>query len=356
MGDNRDVVGWSVSEGGAVPVAVAVAATEPATPESPEQLDDEELLAELSPRRRSRRARGSSCCASCRSRASSRSRYRHAGEPLEDLVQVACVGLLKAIDRYEPARGAGFARYAVPTMLGEIKRHFRDKGWSVRVPRATQELALKVSDALSTLPARLGRAARPRDVAEAIGASVEEVLEAMEAATAYEAASLDAPRAGAGEDEQWTYGDSLADEEQGLRARRDRRDAARHPRRAAAARAPDPEAALRARPHPGRDRRVRSACRRCTSRACCAARSTASRSRARPRRKKWADRRRPTSPEVRWPAPAALIRGATRGPAPRNAAARPAAARRACAPARRPRRSGGRPGAKRDGRPSPAGS
>jgi len=93
------------------------------------------------------------------------SRYRHAGEPAEDLVQVACVGLLKAIDRYDPDRGTGFARYAVPTMLGELKRHFRDKGWALRVPRATQELALKVSETLGTLPAKLGRAARPRDVA-----------------------------------------------------------------------------------------------------------------------------------------------------------------------------------------------
>ena len=66
------------------------------------------------------------------------SRYRHAGEPLEDLVQVACLGLLKAIDRYDPDRGSGFARYAVPTMLGELKRHFRDKGWALRVPRATR--------------------------------------------------------------------------------------------------------------------------------------------------------------------------------------------------------------------------
>jgi RNA polymerase sigma-B factor len=70
------------------------------------------------------------------------SRYRHAGEPLEDLVQVACVGLIKAVDRYDPDRGSGFARYAVPTMLGELKRHFRDKGWALRVPRPTQELAL----------------------------------------------------------------------------------------------------------------------------------------------------------------------------------------------------------------------
>ena len=143
------------------------------------------------------------------------SRYRHAGEPLEDLVQVACVGLIKAVDRYDPQRGSGFARYAVPTMLGELKRHFRDKGWALRVPRPTQELALKVNDALGSLPAKLGRPARPRDVAEAIGVSVEDVLEAMEAATAYEATSLDAPRGAAAEDEAWTHADALGDEEPG---------------------------------------------------------------------------------------------------------------------------------------------
>jgi RNA polymerase sigma-B factor len=143
------------------------------------------------------------------------SRYRHSGEPLDDLAQVACLGLLKAIDRYDPERGTGFTRYALPTMLGELKRHFRDKGWALRVPRATQELALKVNEALGTLPAKLGRAARPRDVAEAIGVSVEAVLEAMEAATAYEAASLDAPRATTAEDEDWTYADTLGGDEPG---------------------------------------------------------------------------------------------------------------------------------------------
>ena len=141
-------------------------------------------------------------------------RYKHAGEPQDDLVQVACVGLLKAIDRYDPDRGGGFARYAVPTMLGELKRHFRDKGWSVHVPRATQELVLKVGDAVGTLPARLGHAPRPRDVAAALGATVEEVLEAMEAATAYEATSLDAPRMG-GDEGEWTYFDTLASHDKG---------------------------------------------------------------------------------------------------------------------------------------------
>jgi RNA polymerase sigma-B factor len=142
-------------------------------------------------------------------------RYRYSGELVDDLAQVACLGLLKAIDRYDPEVGNGFARYALPTMLGELKRHFRDKGWAVRVPRATQELALKVNDALGTLPVKLGRAARPRDVAEALGVSVEEVLEAMEAATAYEATSLDAPRGAAGEDEEWTQGGTLGDDDPG---------------------------------------------------------------------------------------------------------------------------------------------
>ena len=143
-------------------------------------------------------------------------RYRHAGEPVEDLVQVACVGLIKAVDRYDPERGSGFTRYAVPTMLGEIKRHFRDRGWSVHVPRATQELVLKVGEALGALPAKLGRSPTPRDVAAAVGASVEEVLEAMEAATAYEAVSLDAPRPRTGEEESWTLAESLSEEDPGF--------------------------------------------------------------------------------------------------------------------------------------------
>jgi RNA polymerase sigma-B factor len=144
------------------------------------------------------------------------SRYRGAGEPQEDLVQVACLGLLKAVDRYEPDRGSAFTKYAVPTMLGELKRHFRDKGWAVHVPRATQELVLKVSDAMAALPAKLGRSPTPRDVAVATGEPIEHVLEAMEAATAYDATSLDAPRApGDDEDGSWTLAETVAAEEPG---------------------------------------------------------------------------------------------------------------------------------------------
>src|SRR5918998_4338063 len=138
----RSVEGLPVG-GGAARVAVAVSAREPAAPESPEQrtLDDERLLL--------RYHRGGDLAAReelvvrlmplARQLAS---RYRHAGEPQEDLVQVACLGLLKAVDRFEPDRGHAFTKYAVPTMLGELKRHCRDKGWAVHVPRATQEMVL----------------------------------------------------------------------------------------------------------------------------------------------------------------------------------------------------------------------
>jgi RNA polymerase sigma-B factor len=197
-------------------VAVAVSAGEPTAPESPEQrkLDDERLLLRYH-RDGDLAAREELVLRFMPLARQLAARYRHAGETQEDLVQVACLGLLKAVDRYDPERGAGFMRYAVPTVLGELKRHFRDKGWSVHVPRATQELVLKVSEALGELPAKLGRSPRPRDVAEAVDAPVEDVLEAMEAATAYEATSLDAPRPGGDDGAPWTYADSLAEEDLG---------------------------------------------------------------------------------------------------------------------------------------------
>ena len=123
-------------------------------------------------------------------------RFVGTGEPLDDLRQVAALGLIKAIDRYDPARDTRFASFAAPTILGELRRHVRDKGWAVHVPRELQERALAVGRETETLTSRLRRAPTPREVAEEMGCAVEEVLEAQEAASSYAATSLDAPVAG----------------------------------------------------------------------------------------------------------------------------------------------------------------
>jgi RNA polymerase sigma-B factor len=122
-------------------------------------------------------------------------RYTYTDEPFDDLLQVASLGLIKAIDRFEPGRGTKFTSYAAPTILGELKRHFRDKGWAVHVARDLQELTLKVSRETEVLSKQLGRSPKVREVAAALGCSIEDVLEAQEAAAGYEAASLDAPSA-----------------------------------------------------------------------------------------------------------------------------------------------------------------
>ena len=122
-------------------------------------------------------------------------RYTYTDEPLDDLVQVASLGLIKAIDRFEPDRGTKFTSYAAPTILGELKRHFRDKGWSLHVPRDLQERTLALSRANEELAKELGRSPKVREIAEHLSCSVEQVLEAQEAAASYEAASLDAPAA-----------------------------------------------------------------------------------------------------------------------------------------------------------------
>jgi RNA polymerase sigma-B factor len=120
-------------------------------------------------------------------------RYERASEPLDDLVQVASVGLVKAIDRFEPDHGAGFSSYAVPTILGELKRHFRDAGWALHVPRGMQERVLKVNEAIERLSGPVGASPTPQQVAAELKIPVEEVLEAMEAGAAYDTVSLDAP-------------------------------------------------------------------------------------------------------------------------------------------------------------------
>jgi len=127
-------------------------------------------------------------------------RYRRGGEPLDDLIQVASLGLLKAIDRFDPARQTAFSSFAVPTILGELKRHFRDKGWSVRVPRDLQEMTMKVDKAAEEMSRTLGRAPTVDELAERLDLQPEQVLEAREASAAYRAVSLDRPRGDDDED------------------------------------------------------------------------------------------------------------------------------------------------------------
>jgi RNA polymerase sigma-B factor len=127
-------------------------------------------------------------------------RYRRQTESLDDLVQVAGLGLVKAVDRFDPDHGRGFAAFAVPTILGEIRRHFRDHVWNVRLPRGLQEITMKVDDATSRLTEELGRFPTPKEIARRLEVSVEDVLEALEAGHARRTLSLDAPRSAEDED------------------------------------------------------------------------------------------------------------------------------------------------------------
>src|SRR5438874_2904393 len=123
-------------------------------------------------------------------------RFSNRGEPLDDLIQVASVGLLKAVDRFDPERGVEFSTYATHTVVGELKRHFRDKGWAVRAPRRMQELYLRLGKVVAALSQELGRSPTIPELAQEAQVSEEEVLEALEAGQAYRFASLDAPSPG----------------------------------------------------------------------------------------------------------------------------------------------------------------
>ena len=140
-------------------------------------------------------------------------RYRRSDEPLDDLIQVATLGLIKAIDRFDPARETAFSSYAVPTMLGELKRYFRDNGWAVHVPRGMQERVMQVDGAVKELSRQLGRSPSVAEVAESINSSAELVLEAMEASSAYDAVSLDSYRFGEEGDGE-TYAESIGFEDE----------------------------------------------------------------------------------------------------------------------------------------------
>jgi RNA polymerase sigma-B factor len=141
-------------------------------------------------------------------------RYNRSSEASEDLFQVASLGLLKALDRFDPAMGHPFPSFAVPTILGEIRRYFRDSGWSVHVPRGAQERALKVRDAQEIFANERGHAPTVNQLAEYLELDMEDVIDALQAGQAYEALSLDAPRPGAEESGgAMTYGDGLGRED-----------------------------------------------------------------------------------------------------------------------------------------------
>jgi RNA polymerase sigma-B factor len=123
-------------------------------------------------------------------------RFANRGEPLDDLVQVAMVGLLKSVERFDPGRGLAFSSFAMPTITGEIKRHFRDKTWSVRVPRRTQETRLALGPVTERLQQDLGRPPTVNELAEALNVNTDDVIEALEAGTAYRPASISAPAPG----------------------------------------------------------------------------------------------------------------------------------------------------------------
>ncbi|GAA2559852.1 MULTISPECIES: RNA polymerase sigma factor SigF [Streptomyces] len=140
-------------------------------------------------------------------------RFRNRGEPLDDLTQVATIGLIKSVDRFDPDRGVEFSTYATPTVVGEIKRHFRDKGWAVRVPRRLQELRLALTTATAELSQLHGRSPTVHELAERLAISEEEVLEGLESANAYSTLSLDVPDT---DDESPAVADTLGAEDEAL--------------------------------------------------------------------------------------------------------------------------------------------
>jgi RNA polymerase sigma-B factor len=149
-------------------------------------------------------------------------RFANRGETLDDLIQVGTLGLIKAIDRFDTGRGVEFTTYATPTIIGEIKRHFRDKGWAVKVPRRLQELNLAVNRSVESLSVELGRSPTVSDLAQKLGATDEEIIEAQELGQVYNLLSLDTELGGGGETKAATLLDYVGSEEGGFSALEDR--------------------------------------------------------------------------------------------------------------------------------------
>ncbi len=149
-------------------------------------------------------------------------KFANRGEPLDDLIQVGTLGLLKAIDRFDSDRGVEFTTYATPTVIGEIKRYFRDKGWAIKVPRRLQELNLAVNRAAEKLSVDLGRSPTVSELAQHLGAGPDEILEAQELGQAYNLISLDADLGGDGEKRAQTIADTVGAPDPGLELLEDR--------------------------------------------------------------------------------------------------------------------------------------
>lgn len=143
-------------------------------------------------------------------------KFANRGESLDDLIQVGTVGLLKAIDRFDLDRGVEFTTYATPTIVGEIKRYFRDKGWAVKVPRRLQELNLAVNRAIEKLTVKLGHSPTVAELATHLGATQEEILEAQELGAAYNLLSLDTELGGEGDKKSQTLADYIGQNDAGL--------------------------------------------------------------------------------------------------------------------------------------------
>jgi RNA polymerase sigma-B factor len=141
-------------------------------------------------------------------------RYQRSSEPLDDLLQVASLGLVKAIDGFDPDRPVAFSSYAVPTILGEIKRHFRDRTWAVRVPRGLQEMFARVDRAIGELSEIMLRQPSVTEIAVQLGVDEEEVLEALQAGNAYRSVSFETPRGG--DDDAATLADAVGTDEPGF--------------------------------------------------------------------------------------------------------------------------------------------
>ena len=149
-------------------------------------------------------------------------KFANRGEALDDLIQVGTVGLLKAIDRFDLERGVEFTTYATPTIVGEIKRYFRDKGWAVKVPRRLQELNLSVNRAIEKLTVKLGHSPTVTELAQHLGASEEDILEAQELGQAYNLLSLDTELNGEGDKKSQTLADYVGQNDAGLELLEDR--------------------------------------------------------------------------------------------------------------------------------------